>query len=198
MVLLRYFLCHTSSFYGCSCHWHYWFLNDCCGCRWKFLNISHFREFLLNYRRCLWSHNMRGLSWLLDDVSVHFMDNWFIDFMDYVTMNFMNNRLMNLTNFFFIDDWLMMLMNDWLDVLMNDILVMFMNHLLMMLMNYVSMRFLNYWSIHLLNDSWCISLYIYYCWLCISRENLCFRMLDHCWRHRCHLLRVHSLHVCRG
>lgn len=196
MVLLRCFLYHTSRYNGCCSHRHDLFLNDSCWCRRKFLNISHLREFLLDDRGCLWSHNMSGLPWFLNDISVHLMNNWFIDFMDNVAVNLMNHRLVNLANFFFVDDWLMMLMNYWLDMLMNYILVVFMNHLLMMFMNYISVRFLNYWSIHFLNDSWSISLYIYYCWLCVSRQYLCLRMLDHSWWHRCHLLRIHCLHIC--
>ena len=196
MMLLRYFFYDTSRCYSCSGHWHYWFLNDSCGSRRKFLNISHLRDFLLDDRGCLWSHNMSGLPRLLNDISVHLMDNWFVNLMDNVAMYLMNHRLMNLTNFFLIYYWLVMLMNDWLDMLMNDILVMFMNHLLMMFMNYISVRFLNYWSIHFLNDPWSISLYIYYCWLCVSRQYLCLRMLDHSWWHRRHLLRIHCLHIC--
>ena len=199
MLLLRYFLCHASRYNSCCGHWHYWFLNHGCWCRRKFLNISHLREILLDYRGCLWSDYMSGLPWLLYNISVHLMNNWFIDLMDNVAMNLMNHRLMNLANFFFIDDWLMMLMNDWLDMFMNDILVVFMNHLLMMFMDNISMRFLNYWSIHFLNDPWSISLNIYYCRLCVSWQNLCLRMFDNSWWHRCHLLLlgVHCLHVCR-
>ena len=169
MVLLRCFFNHTSRYYGCCSHRHDLFLNDSCWCRRKFLNISHLREFLLDDRGCLWSHNMSGLPWLLNDISVHLMNNWFIDFMDNVAMNLMNHRLVNLANFFFVDDWLMMLMNYWLYMLMNDVLVVLMNHLLMMFMNYISVRFLNYWSIHFLNDSWSFSLNIYYSRLGVSR-----------------------------
>ena len=128
------------------------FMNHSGRCRRQPLYVSHLLEFLLYDYRGLLGYHMSWLSWLLDYICMHLMNDWTIDLMDDVSVHLMYHWLMNLADLFLVNDRLMMFMNDRLVMFMDHILMMFVNHLLMVLMDHVSVRFLNYWSVHFLYD----------------------------------------------